>query len=34
MLFRYFKQENPFVLLTKLYICSPIQFEFQRDKSV
>ena len=32
--FRYIGQTEPFNLLTNLYICSPIEFEFQRNKSV
>ena len=32
--FRHIGQTEPFNLLSKLYICSPIEFEFQRNKSV
>ena len=34
ILFNYINETEPFSLLTKLIICSPIEFEFQRDKSV
>ena len=34
IIFTYIKQEKPFDLLTKLFICSPIEFIFKKDKSV
>ena len=34
IIFTYIKQEKPFDLLTKLSICSPIEFIFKKDKSV
>ena len=32
--FGYFGKIEPFNLLTKIYVCSPIEFDFQRNKSV
>ena len=34
IIFTYIKQEKPFDLLTKLSICSPIEFIFKKDKGV